>query len=79
MNKYLLFSFLCYYPAGGMEDCIYVADSIEELNAHAKEYIQNPCYSDDFLQYYDCQKNEIYLANCALLKQGIIKWELQKN
>lgn len=79
MNKYLLFSFMCYYPTGGMADCIYVADSIEELNDYAKEYIKKQGYPDDFMEYYDVQKNEMYMADCALLKQGIIEWELEED
>lgn len=79
MNKYLLFSFMCYYPSGAMRDCIYVADSIEELNYYAKEYIKKQGYPDDFMEYYDVQKNEMYMADCALLQQKIIKWELEKD
>lgn len=58
MNKYLLFSFSCYYPTGGMGDCIYIADSIEELNDYAKEYIKKQGYPDDFMEYYDVQKTK---------------------
>lgn len=79
MNKYLLFSFMCYYPSGAMNDCIYVADSIEELNDYAKEYIKKQGYPDDFMEYYDVRKNEMYMADCVLLQQGIIEWELKED
>ena len=79
MNKYLLFSYLCYYPTGGMADCIYVADSIEELNDYAKEYIKKQGYPDDFMEYYDFQKNEMYRADNGLLNQGIIIWDLEED
>ncbi len=78
MNRYLLFSFQCYYPSGGMDDCILVSESLEELNEYAKKCVGDRYYSDDFLEYYDCQNNELYRADCVLLKQGIIKWELDK-
>lgn len=78
MEKYLLFSYLCYYPTGGMGDCILVTENLEELNSFATEYIKNQGYADDFMEYYDCKNNERYMADCALLKKGVIKWELQK-
>lgn len=76
MNRYLLFSYLCYYPSGGMEDCIFVAGSIEEMEEYLKKYIKEQGYPDDFVEYYDCLNNKIYSADRELLKQGIIKWEL---
>ena len=78
MNKYLLFSYRCYYPSGGMGDCILVTENLEELIFFATEYIKNQEYADDFMEYYDCKNNEIYMADCDLLKKGVIKWELQK-
>ena len=41
MEKYLLFAYADYYPCGGMEDCVLVANSIEELNLFIPQYIKN--------------------------------------
>ena len=79
MNKYLLFSYMCYYPSGGMDDCIFVAESIEEMEEYLKKYIKEQGRPDDFVEYYDCLNNKTYNADRELLKQGIIKWELEED
>lgn len=50
MKKYLLFSYQCYYPSGGMDDCILITESIDELNSYAVEYIKKQGYPDDFME-----------------------------
>ena len=76
MGRYLLFSYMCYYPSRGMDDCIFVAESIEEIEEYLDNHIKEQGYPDDFVEYYDCRNNKTYRADRELLKQGIIKWEL---
>ena len=80
MEKYLLFAYRDYYPQGGMEDCILVTDSYEELNQYVPEYIQeNDAYDFDNMHYYDCQSGKAYIAEFdedILPKKRFIKWEL---
>lgn len=79
MNKYLLFAYPEYYPAGGMDDCILVAESLDELNLYANEYIKENGDYIDFLEYYDLQNNQRYMAKVYFLRQKIIIWEQQEN
>lgn len=60
MEKYLLFAYLSYYPSGGMDDCILVANSIEELNSYALKYIEENNRDFDYMHYYDCQTGKTY-------------------
>ena len=62
MEKYLLFAFREYYPIGGMDDCIFVADNVDELNSYAMQYIEGNKYDFDYMYYYDCNSGKTYEA-----------------
>ena len=62
MEKYLLFAFLGYYPSGGMDDCVFVADNINELNSYAMQYIEYNKDDFDYMHYYDCNSGKTYEA-----------------
>ena len=62
MDKYLLFAFLEYYPSGGMDDCVFVADNINELNSYAMQYIEDNNNDFDYMHYYDCNSGKTYEA-----------------
>ena len=62
MEKYLLFAFREYYPRGGMDDCIFVADNVDELNSYAMQYIEGNKYDFDYMYYYDCNSGKTYEA-----------------
>ena len=62
MEKYLLFAYADYYPCGGMEDCVLVANSIEELNLFIPQYIKEHGWCTDNMHYYDCQTGRTYEA-----------------
>ncbi len=62
MEKYLLFAYDSYYPDGGMNDCILVANSIEELNSYVLKYIEENDRDFDYIHYYDCQTGKTYEA-----------------
>ena len=80
MEKYLLFAYRDYYPQGGMEDCILVTDSYEELNEYVPEYIQeNDAYDFDKKKKKKKKKKKTYIAEFdeyILPKKRFIKWEL---
>lgn len=82
MEKYLLFAYRDYYPRGGMEDCILVADSFEELNLYIPKYIRDNEYDFDNMHYYDCQTSKTYAAEFdedIFPKKHFIKWELEES
>ena len=81
MKRYLLFSYPIYYPnypCGGMNDCIFKAESLEQINAYIIQYTEKQGYLDNFVEYYDCQTEKLYIADIDLLKEGIVKWELEE-
>ena len=45
-----------------MDDCIFVADNVDELNSYAMQYIKDNKYDFDYMYYYDCNSGKIYEA-----------------
>ena len=41
MYRYLVFAYLDYYPRGGMEDCIYKSNDLDNVKDFVREYIKN--------------------------------------
>lgn len=78
MGKYLLFAYADYYPCGGMEDCVLVANSIEELNLFIPQYIKEHGWCTDNMHYYDCQTGRTYEAefDVGTNNKKFVKWEL---
>lgn len=81
MEKYLLFAYREYYPSGGMDDCILVANSIEELNSYALKYIEENSNDFDYMHYYDCQTGRTYEAEFddeinSFSKKKFVAWNL---
>ena len=70
MEKYLLFAFREYYPNGGMDDCIFVADNVDELNSYAMQYIEDNKYDFDYMHYYDCNSGKTYEAEFEEKEDG---------
>ena len=70
MEKYLLFAFREYYPSGGMDDCVFVADNLDELNSYAIQYIEDNKYDFDYMHYYDCNSGKIYEAEFEEKEDG---------
>ena len=58
-NKFLLFAYRDFYPNGGMDDCVFIANSIEELNEYVLKYIGENNDDFDNMHYYDCVSGEI--------------------
>ena len=79
MEKYLLFAYMDYYPCGGMEDCVFVASCIEELNSFIPQYLKEHRWCTDNMHYYDCQTGKIYEAefNEESNNRQFIKWVLK--
>lgn len=63
MYKYLLFSFKYDCSRGGMNDCVYRANKLDDLKRFAKKYIQEFGCDVDEIQYYDIESNKVYVAN----------------
>ena len=80
MEKYLLFAYADYYPCGGMEDCVLVANSIEELNLFIPQYIKEYGWCTDNMHYYDCQTGRTYEAEFdeGTNNKKFVKWELKE-
>ena len=78
MEKYLLFAYMDYYPCGGMEDCVLVANSIEELNSFIPQYLKDQAWCTDNMHYYDCQTGKTYIAefNEELNNKQFVQWSL---
>ena len=83
MEKYLLFAFWKYYPCGGMDDCVFVADNIDELNLYALQYIEDNNDDFDCMHYYDCNSGKTYEAefeeeiyNLIFTKKRLFGWNL---
>lgn len=83
MKKYLLFAFHEYYPCGGMDDCVFVADNIDELNSYALQYIEDNNDDFDCMYYYDCNSGKTYEAefeeeiyNLVFTKKRFVGWNL---
>lgn len=56
MIRYLIFSISDYYPAGGMDDCIYKTDDLQKAKEKLKEAKQEGGH--DELYIYDIQTDE---------------------
>jgi len=54
--RYLLFTYPDYYPAGGMEDCIFKTNKLDEVKPFIKENRLH--ISDDNLYIYDVKKDK---------------------
>lgn len=46
-KRFLVFSCVCYYPSGGMQDIVFESDDMEEAINHAKEL------SGDVVEVFD--------------------------
>ena len=85
MEKYLLFAFREYYPSGGMDDCIFVTDNVDELNSYAMQYIEGNKYDFDYMYYYDCNSGKTYEAEFEentdgwrFTKRQFVGWNLRE-
>ena len=85
MEKYLLFAFREYYPCGGMDDCIFVADNIDELNSYAMQYIEDNNDNFDYMHYYDCNSGKTYEAtfeekedDWGFTRRRLVGWDLRE-
>ena len=80
MEKYLLFAYMDYYPCGGMEDCVWVANSIEELNSFVLKYLEEYGWCTDNMHYYDCKTGETYIAifNYEPHNKQFVRWVLKE-
>lgn len=67
--RYLLFATEHYYPGGGMSDCIFKTNNLNELKQFAKKYFQERPSDTDDLHYYDVALDEVYIAQC--IKESI--------
>lgn len=79
----MLFAFHEYYPCGGMDDCAFVADNIDELNSYALQYIEDNNDDFDCMYYYDCNSGKTYEAefeeeiyNLVFTKKRFVGWNL---
>ena len=79
MEKYLLFAYMDFYPCGGMEDCVFVANSMEELDLFVPKYLEKYGWGTDNMHYYDCQSGKIYVAefNDESHNKQFSKWVLK--
>lgn len=57
MYKYLVFAYSCYYPKGGMNDCVGKVNTFEEAIEVLKKYKEE---GEDAGDIYDAQHNRIY-------------------
>lgn len=64
MYKYLLFAFDDYYPSGGMDDCIYKFNNLDELKGYiydiSNAYLQRKDWTDEEKLNY--QLNDFFVA-----------------
>jgi hypothetical protein len=80
MYRYLLFYCPIYYPGGGMRDCEFKTDNLDEL-----EPFININYKDELwghIHYYDVVENKVYKAVMEdyvdenfYTRQRFVKWE----
>jgi hypothetical protein len=72
MKRYLLFCYEYYYPCGGMNDCVFTSDSIEECT----NYLKKSKFS--FYHVYDTLKGKYVNLNIEGitfdLPEGLIKF-----
>ena len=58
MNRFLLFAYDSYYPAGGMSDCVFMSNDPTEIISKWTR-----CSTEDeYSEVYDCEKGRNYEA-----------------
>ena len=62
MYRYLLFYYDDYYPCGGMEDCVFKTNSLDELEQFIHDNYEND-YFQGSISHYDTFKDKTWYAN----------------
>ena len=63
MYRYLLFYYPEYYPSGGMEDCVFKTNSINDLEKYVNEDLIDEYWYQSTISYYDIVEDQIWFAD----------------
>lgn len=70
MYRYFLFQYLDYYPYGGMNDCIFKTNDLEELTNFVKnKFSEEIVLCSDEIHFYDAHTDKMYIAQFVIIRE----------
>lgn len=75
MYRYLLFKYNDYYPYGGMNDCVFKTNDLEELTQFVKDkYCKEDILLSDEIHFYDAHTDKMYIAEFEIVSGGYLQY-----